>query len=121
MKDAYLSHVAYRGSLAEPQIAVVDCNAIMKGRGPDVRLEPGDIIFVPILPLLHQTLREFDREHICHHHRSQRRHPRWRTKRAVNVAVPVNVTTRQPPEPITRAPFFLERILAITVFNPVLI
>jgi len=39
-----------RGSLAEPQIAVVDCNAIMKGRAPDVRLEPGDIIFVPNSP-----------------------------------------------------------------------
>src|SRR5262249_58925401 len=51
MKDAYLSHVAIiRGSLAEPQIAVVDCNAIMKGRAPDVRLEPGDIIFVPNSP-----------------------------------------------------------------------
>jgi len=51
MKDAYLSHVAIiRGSLAEPQIAVVDCLAIMKGRAPDVRLEPGDIIFVPNSP-----------------------------------------------------------------------
>jgi len=51
MKDAYLSHVAIiRGSLAEPQISVVDCKAIMKGRAPDVRLEPGDIIYVPNSP-----------------------------------------------------------------------
>jgi polysaccharide export outer membrane protein len=50
-KDAYLSHVAIvRGSLATPQMAVVDYNDIVKGRAPDVRLEPGDIIFVPNSP-----------------------------------------------------------------------
>jgi protein involved in polysaccharide export with SLBB domain len=50
-KDAYLSHVAIvRGSLAEPQVAVVDYGAVVKGRAPDVRLEPGDIIYVPNQP-----------------------------------------------------------------------
>jgi protein involved in polysaccharide export with SLBB domain len=50
-KDAYLSHVAIvRGSLATPQIAVVDYGEIIKGRAPDVRLEPGDIIYVPNSP-----------------------------------------------------------------------
>lgn len=50
-KDAYLSHVAIvRGSLATPQIAVVNYNDIIKGRAPDVRLEPGDIIYVPNSP-----------------------------------------------------------------------
>jgi protein involved in polysaccharide export with SLBB domain len=50
-KDAYLSHVAIvRGSLATPQIAVVDYGDIVKGRAPDVRLEPGDIVYVPNSP-----------------------------------------------------------------------
>jgi protein involved in polysaccharide export with SLBB domain len=50
-KDAYLSHVAIvRGSLTEPQIAVVDYNKILKGQASDVRLEPGDIVFVPTSP-----------------------------------------------------------------------
>ena len=50
-KDADLSHVAIvRGSLATPEIAVVDFGAIIKGKSPDVRLEPGDIIYVPNSP-----------------------------------------------------------------------
>lgn len=51
MKDAYLSHVAIvRGSLSTPQISIVDYNAIVKGRARDVRLEPGDIVYVPNSP-----------------------------------------------------------------------
>ncbi len=50
-KDAYLSHVAIvRGSLSNPQISVVDYNAIVKGRACDVRLQPGDIVYVPNSP-----------------------------------------------------------------------
>ena len=50
-KDAYLSHVSIvRGSLSNPQVTVVDYNAIIKGRARDVRLEPGDIIYVPNSP-----------------------------------------------------------------------
>jgi protein involved in polysaccharide export with SLBB domain len=50
-KDAYLSHIAIvRGSLATPQIAVVDYGDIIKGRAQDVRLEPGDIVYVPNSP-----------------------------------------------------------------------
>ena len=50
-KDAYLSHVAIvRGSLAQPQITVVDYSAVIKGKAPDVRLEPGDIVYVPNSP-----------------------------------------------------------------------
>jgi polysaccharide export outer membrane protein len=57
-KDAYLSHVAIvRGSLAEPQIAVVDYTAIVKGRASDVRLEPGDIVYVPNSP--YTTLKRY--------------------------------------------------------------
>jgi protein involved in polysaccharide export with SLBB domain len=50
-KDAHLSHIAIvRGSLATPQIAIVDYSDIIRGRAPDVRLEPGDIIYVPNSP-----------------------------------------------------------------------
>jgi protein involved in polysaccharide export with SLBB domain len=57
-KDAYLSHVAIvRGSLAEPQIAVVDYTDIIKGKALDVRLEPGDIVYVPNSP--YTTLKRY--------------------------------------------------------------
>ncbi len=50
-RDAYLSHVAIvRGTVAAPQIAVVDYGAIVKGRAPDVILEAGDIVYVPNSP-----------------------------------------------------------------------
>ena len=51
IKDAYLSHVAIvRGSLTEPEIALVDYKEIVKGKAPDVLLEPGDIVYVPFTP-----------------------------------------------------------------------
>jgi polysaccharide biosynthesis/export protein len=57
-KDAYLSRVAIvRGSLSAPQIAVVDYNAIVKGRARDVRLEPGDIVYIPNSP--YTTLKRY--------------------------------------------------------------
>ena len=50
-RDAVLSHVAIlRGSLAQPQIAVIAVDEILAGKLPDVRLEPGDIVFVPYAP-----------------------------------------------------------------------
>jgi protein involved in polysaccharide export with SLBB domain len=56
--DAYLSHVAVvRGSLSQPELTVVDANAIMKGRSPDVPLEPGDIVFIPNAP--YSTLKRY--------------------------------------------------------------
>ena len=56
--DAYLSHVAIvRGSLSEPQMAVVDYGAIIKGRARDVLLEPGDIVYVPNSPF--STLKRY--------------------------------------------------------------
>ena len=39
-----------RGSLTEPKIAVVDYKEIVKGKAPDVLLEPGDIVYVPFSP-----------------------------------------------------------------------
>lgn len=48
---AYRSHVAIvRGSLTEPRIAIVDYGAIIKGKARDVRLEAGDIVYVPFSP-----------------------------------------------------------------------
>ncbi len=35
-----------RGSLSDPQVFVVDVNAILKGLSPDFLLEPGDIVYV---------------------------------------------------------------------------
>lgn len=56
--DAYLSHVALlRGSLTEPQVTIVDYGAIIKGKAPDVLLEPGDIVFVPNSP--YTTLKRY--------------------------------------------------------------
>jgi protein involved in polysaccharide export with SLBB domain len=56
--DAYLSHVAIvRGSLTEPQVMIVDYGAITKGKATDVRLEPGDIIYVPNSP--YTTLKRY--------------------------------------------------------------
>jgi polysaccharide biosynthesis/export protein len=50
-KEAYLSHVAIvRGSLTNPQVAVVDFNAIVRGQAPDLALEPQDIVYVPHSP-----------------------------------------------------------------------
>ncbi len=51
IKDAYLSHVAVvRGSLSKPEVAIVDYQEIVKGRAPDVRLEPRDIVYIPFSP-----------------------------------------------------------------------
>jgi polysaccharide biosynthesis/export protein len=56
--DAYLSHVAIvRGSLAAPQLSVVDYGAIIKGKAQDVVLEPGDIVYVPNSPF--STLKRY--------------------------------------------------------------
>jgi protein involved in polysaccharide export with SLBB domain len=58
MADAYLSHVAIvRGSLSEPQMSVLDYGAIIKGKAPDVLLEPGDIVYVPNAP--YATLKRY--------------------------------------------------------------
>lgn len=48
---AYLSHVAIvRGSLSDPQIALVDYKDIITGKIKDVVLEPRDIVYVPHKP-----------------------------------------------------------------------
>jgi protein involved in polysaccharide export with SLBB domain len=51
VRDAYLGHVTIvRGSLAQPQIAVVNYYDIVKGRVPDIALDPHDIVYVPFAP-----------------------------------------------------------------------
>jgi polysaccharide export outer membrane protein len=58
VKDAYLSHVAIvRGSMTEPSIAVVDYQEIVRGRAPDILLEPRDIVHVPLTP--YKTLAKY--------------------------------------------------------------
>jgi protein involved in polysaccharide export with SLBB domain len=48
---AYLHSVAIvRGSLSNPKIAIVDCNDILRGRATDIKLEPRDIVYVPLKP-----------------------------------------------------------------------
>jgi protein involved in polysaccharide export with SLBB domain len=51
VKNAYLSHVAVvRGSLSEPRLIEVDYTDILHGRAPNLNLEPGDIVYVPLTP-----------------------------------------------------------------------
>lgn len=51
VKDAYLNHVAIvRGSLDNPRIAVVSYQDIIKGKAPNILLEPRDIVYVPYSP-----------------------------------------------------------------------
>lgn len=56
--SADLAHVAVvRGSLSEPHVFIVNYSDIIKGKAPDFRLEPGDIINVPNSP--YTTLRRY--------------------------------------------------------------
>jgi len=46
--DADKSHVSIvRGSLANPQVAVVNLEDVMRGKAPNFALKPGDIVQVP--------------------------------------------------------------------------
>jgi protein involved in polysaccharide export with SLBB domain len=51
LTGAYLDHVAVvRGSLTQPQIAIVDYKRVIRGEAKDVALEPRDIVYVPLSP-----------------------------------------------------------------------
>ncbi|HYG24100.1 MAG TPA: polysaccharide biosynthesis/export family protein [Verrucomicrobiae bacterium] len=51
VRDAYLNHVVVvRGSVSQPEVAVVDYKAIVNGRAADVALQPHDIVYVPFSP-----------------------------------------------------------------------
>jgi protein involved in polysaccharide export with SLBB domain len=102
MKDAYLSHVAIvRGSMASPQITVVDANAIMKGKAPDVRLEPGDVVYVPNSPYttLKRYLNLIVNTFVTTVAANEGIRAAGGTTGGVNVVVPVSTTT-----PATTAP-----------------
>src|SRR5690606_16738918 len=48
---AYRSHVGIvRGSMNDPKIAIVNYDDIVRGKAPDVVLEPRDIVYVPYSP-----------------------------------------------------------------------
>ena len=50
------NHVAVvRGSLAEPQIAIVDYKGVIKGQAQDIPLQPHDIVYVPFAPYRYLT------------------------------------------------------------------
>jgi protein involved in polysaccharide export with SLBB domain len=56
IQDAYVHHVAIvRGSLSNPQIAVVDYRDMVVGKERDVALQPGDIVYVPFAPYRYIT------------------------------------------------------------------
>jgi polysaccharide biosynthesis/export protein len=56
IQDAYIHHVAIvRGSLSNPQIAVVDYRDIVTGKAPNVSLQPRDIVYVPFAPYRYIT------------------------------------------------------------------
>ncbi len=50
-KNAYVSHIGIvRGSLSQPQLITADYGAIIRGQAPDVLVEPGDIVYIPLTP-----------------------------------------------------------------------
>jgi len=52
LPDAWLGEVVIiRGSLTEPHYAVVNFQDILKGKAPEVPLQPRDIVYVPDRPL----------------------------------------------------------------------
>jgi len=49
VRDAWLAHVTIvRGSLANPQVDFVNYYDVVKGKSPDIMLQPGDIVYVPL-------------------------------------------------------------------------
>ena len=49
VRDAWLAHVTIiRGSLSDPQCAFVNYYDVVKGKAPDVILQPNDIVYVPL-------------------------------------------------------------------------
>jgi polysaccharide export outer membrane protein len=51
INGAYMHHVAVvRGSLQNPQIAIVDYKRVIRGEAEDITLEPHDIVYVPFSP-----------------------------------------------------------------------
>ena len=46
-----MHHVALvRGSLSDPEVAIVDYKAVIRGEAHDIALQPQDIVYVPFSP-----------------------------------------------------------------------
>lgn len=53
-RDAHLTQVAVlRGGTGDPRIVVFDLNEIINGDRSDIRLEPNDVVYVPLSPQRH--------------------------------------------------------------------
>jgi polysaccharide export outer membrane protein len=51
IKGAYMHHVVViRGSLSDPETAVIDYRDLINGKAPDLELQPHDIVYVPFSP-----------------------------------------------------------------------
>jgi polysaccharide export outer membrane protein len=51
LKGAYMHHVVVvRGSMAQPEVYVVDYKGVIRGEAHDIALEPHDIVYVPFSP-----------------------------------------------------------------------
>lgn len=51
LNGAYLEQVAVvRGSLTQPEIAVIDYKRVIRGEAQDIELQPKDIVYVPLSP-----------------------------------------------------------------------
>jgi protein involved in polysaccharide export with SLBB domain len=51
LDGAYMHHVAVvRGSLAEPELTIVDYKRVIRGEALDMELQPNDIVYVPFSP-----------------------------------------------------------------------
>lgn len=58
IEDAHLAQVAVvRGSLSQPQVAIIDLKAIVRGEAPDIVLQEQDIVYVPYTP--YRVLRRY--------------------------------------------------------------
>jgi protein involved in polysaccharide export with SLBB domain len=51
LKGAYMHHViVVRGSIAQPEVYVVDYKGVIRGEAHDIPLQPHDIVYVPFAP-----------------------------------------------------------------------
>src|ERR1051326_4417517 len=51
IKGAYMHHVVVvRGSIAQPEVFVVDYKGVIRGEARDIALQPHDIVYVPFSP-----------------------------------------------------------------------
>ena len=89
-RDAYLTQVAIiRGSMSTPSIALVNYRDIVQGRAPDVRLQPRDIVFVPISPTAPWRNTSAGRKYVCPDRRRQRGRTRVDLNYSTGTSIPI--------------------------------